>query len=145
MSVLIVCIGNRHLREDALGPRVLERLRCRELPAAIALWEGGIGGLDLLPIVERASHVVFVDAVLGAAPSEIVELEGDASQLVVPHRFGHDAGLSYLLGALPYVCDAPPSWELVGADGAADDALVEAVAAHALELALCRLRAEAAP
>ncbi len=144
MSVLIVCVGNRHLRDDALGARVLERLRCRELPASIELWDGGLAGLDLLPVIERASHVVFVDAVIGAGPSEIAELTGETSQLVVPHRFGHDAGLSYLLGALPYVCDAPPSWELVGADGAADDALVEAVAARALESALSRVRAEVA-
>lgn len=144
MSVCIVCVGNRFVAEDALGPRVLERLREGSLaadPEPFQLVDGGLLGLDLLPIVERASHVVFVDAMTGergADAREVVELRGEPARLAAaasPSSFGHDHGLAFLLRALPHVCDAPPTWELVGAEGIADDALVCAVAARALELA----------
>jgi hydrogenase maturation protease len=141
MTVCIVCVGNRFVAEDALGPRVLERLRdgARLLAREpLELIDGGLLGLDLLSIVERASHVVFVDALTGAGSREVVELRGaEATRAAAasPSSWGHDDGLAFLLRALPHVCDAPPSWELVGAEGVADDALVDAVAARALVLA----------
>lgn len=148
MTVAIVCVGNRLVPEDALGPRVFERLRAAAgegaIERGIALVDGGLRGLDLLPEIERASHVVFVDAVLLDEPGAIVELAGDAGIALddAEGRYDHAAGLAYLLRALPHVCEgAPPSWELVGAAGAPDDALVSSVAAQAL--ALARRRAEA--
>lgn len=144
MTVCIVCVGNRFVAEDALGPRVLDRLRegARLLAREpLELVDGGLLGLDLLSIVERASHVVFVDALTGAGTREVVELRGPDWQSAIsataasPSSWGHDHGLAFLLRALPHVCDTPPSWELVGAEGLADDALVDAVAARALVLA----------
>jgi hydrogenase maturation protease len=141
MTVCIVCVGNRFVAEDALGPRVHARLRERSLVAdaePLRLVDGGLLGLDLLPLVESASHVVFVDAMTGTRPREVIELRGaDATEAAAasPSSWGHDHGLAFLLRALPHVCDAPPSWELVGAEGIADDALVDAVATRALELA----------
>lgn len=147
MTVCIVCVGNRFVAEDALGPRVLERLRgemlahTREPREPLELVDGGLLGLDLLPVVERASHVVFVDAMTGADAREVIVLRGPdwesatSAAAASASRWGHDHGLAFLLRALPHVCDAPPSWELVGAEGVADDALVDAVATRALALA----------
>lgn len=132
--VRVICVGNRLVHEDSLGPRVYDELASRELPPGVSVIEGGIAGLRLLGAVEGAERVIFVDALSGA-PSGVVTVEGGDARLPEAHD-GHGAGLGYLLGALPHVCEgAPPAWSLVGAAGAPDDELVAAVAARALALA----------
>ena len=46
--------------------QVFDRLQeMQPLPAGIELIEGGLAGLNLLPLLERGGRVVFVDAVSG--------------------------------------------------------------------------------
>ncbi len=139
MSVLrIICVGNRYVQADAAGPAVYARLRAAALPPGVELVDGGLGGLDLLRLAEGAERVVFVDQVSGfAAPGEVVELPGaEAAATAGPH-YDHAAGLAYLLRVLPAVCAGPPPevW-VVGIEGSADAAAVEAAAAASLRLAL---------
>lgn len=134
----IVCVGSRVTDADALGPRVHDALAARALPPGVELVDGGLRGLDLLPMVERSSRVVFVDAIdagdaLGPSPDPIVIDAAEASR--VPASGGHDAGLAYLVRCLPFVCDGPPPpFAIVGASGAADAALVDRVADRAIAL-----------
>jgi hydrogenase maturation protease len=157
MTVAIVCVGNRLRPEDALGPRVFDRLNLAargearsEIGEGIALIDGGLRGLDLLPAIERASHVVFVDAVARERPDADAYGEGDAIvevgalDAITPRASGwdHQGGLAWLLHALPHVCEGtPPSWALIGAAGEPDDALVDAVASRALACARDAVRA----
>jgi hydrogenase maturation protease len=137
MAVLVVCVGNRLVPEDSLGPEVHDWLSLRRLPREVELVDGGVRGLDLLGAVERARHVVFVDAVAGLGPAgEVLVVDGPSAARAARSGFGHDGGLEYLLGCLPHVCEGePPGYCLVGAEGPADAALVARVGERALELA----------
>lgn len=138
MAVRIICVGNRLVGEDSLGPRVYDRLSDRPLPAGVEAVDGGLQGLNLVRVVDGADGVVFVDALAGfAAPGRVVVLAGDEAVASARGALDHAAGLAYLLKALPVACDAaPPPWSLVGAEGTPDDELVAAVAERALAVAL---------
>ncbi|MBI5502054.1 MAG: hydrogenase maturation protease [Deltaproteobacteria bacterium] len=137
----IVCVGNRWVAADAAGPRVHDRLAAAALPPGVELVDGGLGGLDLAPLVEGAERVVFVDAVAGfAAPGDFVVLEGPALEAIGAEPFGHGAGLAWLLRALPLVCETGvPRVAVVGLEAPVDDDAVARASAAALRLA------EAAP
>lgn len=133
MTSGIVCVGNRFAERDALGPRVFDWLSKRPLPPDVMLVDGGLRGLDLLPIIEAWPRVVFVDA---CREPEIRELAPPLESALEPEGWDHGAGLVYLLRVLPRVCEAkPPTWRLLCAGGEPDEALVARVGARAISLA----------
>ena len=122
MKGVIICIGNRFVREDSAGCAVLAvLLDMQPLPPHVELIEGGMAGLNLLPYLERGGRVVFVDAVNGfAGPGEIVLL--NRKEIISTFEagpFDHEAGLAYLLSVLPRVGEGVPPEEivLVGLEG----------------------------
>jgi hydrogenase maturation protease len=131
----IICVGNRLVAGDDLGPRVHDLLAGSALPAGIELVDGGLLGLDLLRAVEGSARAVFVDCVEGfAPPGEVVALARREVSDLADGAWGHDAGLPYLFRLLPLVCDGEmPEVTLIGAGHPAAE---EAVAARALEEAL---------
>lgn len=145
MAGRILCLGNRYAAADDAGPRVHDRLAASPLPPGVAVLDGGLAGLGLLPWFERCgregvARVVVVDAVEGfATPGSVVELDPGAVAAAADPAFGHGAGLPWLLRALPLACDGPlPEVRVVGieAGGAADEALLERAAALSLRLAM---------
>lgn len=133
----IICIGNRFVAEDSLGMQVYDLLSTRSLPEGVVLVEGGLAGIDLLPQLEGASHVIFVDALAGTgegAPVQQLKLSD-----VPVDRLQHcDHGTSflYLLGMLPELMDSKlPEITLLGAAGIPDARVVEDAASRALALA----------
>lgn len=132
---VVICLGNRFVPGDDLGSRVHARLMaCRT--DDIEVIDGGLCGLDLLRLVEGRRRVVFVDAVTGlGAAGEVVTLDG-AQVAAYTGAYGHGAGLPYLLTMLPHACAAPlPAITLVGAEGIADEATVDALVTKSLEMA----------
>jgi hydrogenase maturation protease len=118
----IICIGNRFIAEDAAGLEVFDRLQAMQpLPDGIDLVEGGMAGLNLLHLLEQGGRVVFVDAVEGFAQTGEIVLLSHQEILDAPSqlRFGHGAGLPYLLAVLPKVCDGelPEEIVLLGLEG----------------------------
>ena len=75
---VVLGLGNTLQRDDGLGVhalRVLETQLGLPLPdykGAIELLDGGTLGLNLLPIVEEASHLLILDAVNANQPPGIV-------------------------------------------------------------------------
>jgi hydrogenase maturation protease len=141
----IICIGNRFVEEDAAGLLVFDRLReMQSLPDGIELIEGGLAGLNLLPLLEQGGRVVFIDAVRGfAGAGEIVLLDQREIHNIEsrPH-FDHGAGLPYVLAVLPKVCEGilPEEIFLLGLEGVCSVKTIEraarlsiAVAAHGLK------------
>jgi hydrogenase maturation protease len=131
----IICVGNRHVPGDDLGPRVHDLLAVSPLPGGVELVDGGLRGLDLLRTVEGAGRAVFVDAVAGfAPPGEVVTLGREVVAALAEGAWGHAAGLPHLFHLLPRVCDGVmPEVMLIGAETPAGAAMVAAVAARALE------------
>jgi hydrogenase maturation protease len=140
MSATIICIGNRFIAEDAAGLQVFDRLVARRpLPAGIELVEGGLAGLNLLPLLEQGGRVIFVDAVKGfTREGEMVLLSHQEIMQSPGHRrFDHGAGLPYLLAVLPKVCDGelPEEIALVGLEGRCDAEIIEQAAEMSLAIA----------
>jgi hydrogenase maturation protease len=129
----IICIGNRLVAGDQAGLLVYDHLRHKSLPHGVDLVEGGLAGLDLLPLLERGGRVVFVDQVRGFVEADgIVILRGEeifAEGSAI--HFDHRAGLPYLLAVLPQVCEGEMAEEvaLVGLEGRCSAATIERAAA----------------
>lgn len=140
MNTTILCIGNRLVAADTAGPAVYDRLTAlRPLPAGIELIEGGLAGLNLLPLLERGGRVVLVDAVSGyVGPDEIVVLDQhDLLAAADPGRYDHNAGLAYVLAVLPEVCEGemPEELVLVGLEGPWTTATIDRAARMTLAIA----------
>lgn len=73
--ILILGVGNLLLSDDGFGVRVIEILhRDYVLPPQVELYDGGTGGLGLLPIIEKADYLIIIDTVLvGEPPGTIVK------------------------------------------------------------------------
>jgi hydrogenase maturation protease len=136
----IICIGNRFVPQDAAGFRVYQRLQRRPRPPDVELIDGGLAGLDLLRLLEGVERVVFVDRVDLDGPATVVVLEAEEVAALADERYGHAAGLPYLLRVAPAVCEGPlPDMLLVGIDLDLEqqdgEAALEEAASLALELA----------
>lgn len=138
LTARILCIGNRFVCEDSFGSRVYDMLMDMERPAEVDIVDGGLAGLNLLRYLDDGRPVVFVDAISGFAPmGEVTIIDGDFVALQATGRFGHEAGLPFLLRVLPEVADNPPSRiRLVGCEGIASEGAVRDAAHLSLQLAL---------
>lgn len=135
--LLVLGIGNVLMRDEGVGVRIAEALLeggagdlltdgpptggrpglmgapPREgppgLPARTRIVDGGTLGLDLLPLVEGARAVCFVDAIdAGLTPGSVVVLRGDEIDSMLSQPISaHEVGLAELIatarfsGALP--------------------------------------------
>lgn len=86
-EVLVIGLGNPIMADDGLGLAALERLRQRwSLPESVRLVDGGTWGMNLLPLIEEAERVVFLDAInVGGPVGSLVRLEREE----LPRLFAH--------------------------------------------------------
>jgi len=136
-SASIVCIGNRFVDSDSVGPRVYDFLSHRSMPRGISLIDGGLLGLNLLRFVEGVSRVVFVDALEGFAPvGQPVVLNHSIALEERPVPYGHEGGFAFLLRMLTAVFgDDLPEIVLVGAESPIAPDVVGQLADIALSIA----------
>ena len=80
-NILIACIGNIFLGDDAFGVEVARALSTRSLPTNAKLVDFGIRGWDLTyALMEDHDAVILVDAVpRGEAPGTLYLIEPDAN------------------------------------------------------------------
>jgi len=118
----IICIGNRYIPEDAAGIEVYEFLKTRNIPHDIEVIDGGLAGLNLLPLVESMERIVFVDRITGfGAEGRIVWLKSGDVATLADERFDHTSGLPFLLRVLPQVCNGTiPAIRILGIEGIPD-------------------------
>lgn len=98
--VLVACVGNIFLGDDAFGVRVAERLATLKLPEGVAVKDFGIRGYDLAyALMEDWELVILVDAVQrGGVPGTVYVIEPepgamDAAPAVDPHTMNPAAVL----------------------------------------------------
>ncbi len=131
-AVLVVCVGNELIADDAVGYEVYTRLRSMDLPPGARIEFAGVGGVALLDYLtggERA--MIVVDAVqLGADAGTIHCLPWDA----VPSRgnaaiSAHGIGLKEAMdiGNILYPGLIPPAVMLVGIEGRCFNMMREAM------------------
>ncbi len=108
--VLVIGLGNPIMADDGLGLAALARLRDDwSWPAGVELVDGGTWGMNLLPLVETADRILFLDAVdTDAAPGTPVRFErDDLPRYIELHLSPHQVDLREVLalaefrGALP--------------------------------------------
>jgi hydrogenase maturation protease len=69
-QVLVIGLGNPIMGDDGLGIAALERLReSWALPQSVRLVDGGTWGMNLLPLVEDARELLFLDAIDRGRPA----------------------------------------------------------------------------
>ena len=136
-SIRIICVGNRYVESDNVGPRVYDYLARRDMPEDVSLIDGGLAGLDLLRFVEGGRRVVFVDALHGFVPGDLpLVLDHGTALGEWAAGYGHDGGLAYLLRMLPAVCgNGLPEIALVGAGAPVATDVVGHLAEMALSIA----------
>ncbi len=74
---VVLGLGNILFRDEGSGIHCLDALQAKLDPhVTIELVDGGVLGLNLLPLVETCSHLLVLDAVdAGEAPGTIIEIE----------------------------------------------------------------------
>jgi len=92
-TVAVIGLGNPLLGDDALGLVALERLSAYyDVPGTVSLHDGGTWGMSLLPVIEDATNVLFLDAIdRKEAPGTFIRLEGveipaTLAHMLSPHQ-----------------------------------------------------------
>jgi hydrogenase maturation protease len=103
--IVVVGIGNLLLGDDGLGVHALWKLREMLPDPRLEYLDGGTVGLGLLPYLEDATHVLFLDAIdapQGLRAGEgLIELPLEDAPADLGLRVSpHDAGLPELVGTL---------------------------------------------
>lgn len=69
---MILGIGNMILRDDGIGPRLIQELRNIISDPDIALRETSLSGINLMELLTGFDHAIIIDAIqTGARPGEI--------------------------------------------------------------------------
>ena len=71
-SLTILGIGNILMRDEGVGVRLMEAVRdARTWPGEVEFIDGGVGGLNLLNIIEEAARLIVFDAAdMGLPPGQ---------------------------------------------------------------------------
>lgn len=82
-GILVAGIGNAWLSDDGFGGEVAKKLEARELPAGVAVFDFGTGGLDLAYEVMRGyDALVLVDVSRqGGEPGTLYVMEPDPDEI----------------------------------------------------------------
>lgn len=112
--LLVMGLGNPLMSDDGAGLELLKLVMEKaaltgDFSDQIIFEDGGTLGMSLLPSIEDAEVVVFLDAVrTGAEPGTVVlrekhELPGHYSRVISPHQIGlrEVSGAAQLRGTLP--------------------------------------------
>ncbi|HBG05949.1 MAG: peptidase [Geobacteraceae bacterium GWC2_58_44] len=139
---IVVCIGNELIADDAAGFEVYRRLA----PIAARLEYCGVGGIDILPLLQGETDLIVVDAVqLGAAPGTVHVMPWD---LLPESRAGisaHGLGLreAIEIGRILYAGVIPERVTLVGIEGCCFNLTREFMTwevARAIDVAVAKVR-----
>ena len=119
---IIICIGNELIADDAVGFEVYNQLLAEGQVenSRIRLEYCGVGGIDILQMLEGESDLIVVDAVqFGAAPGTIHVIPWDSLPGNGSAISAHGLGLreTVEIGNLLYPEKMPERIKLVGIEG----------------------------
>jgi hydrogenase maturation protease len=114
---VVLGVGNVLNRDEGLGVHALRMLDAR-LPAGgeVEAVDGGVLGLNLLPMVEECDRLLVLDAVdRGTEPGTLVELDRDEIPLFAGVKMSqHQITMQEVLGLALVRGKLPPVLRLVG-------------------------------
>ena len=115
--VVVLGIGNVLLSDEGVGVHVIRALAQRYVETdELEIVDGGTAGMELLPLLEGADHLIVVDAIrFGQPPASIVRLEREQVPAYFKTKLSpHQVGLSDVLAALAFKGAAPCRVVLIG-------------------------------
>jgi hydrogenase maturation protease len=116
-KVVILGIGNVLLSDEGVGVHAVRALVERyDLADEVEVVDGGTTGMELLPELEGAEHLIVIDAIrAGQPPASVVRLEGDQVPAFFKTKLSpHQVGLSDVLASLAFKGAAPGYVVLIG-------------------------------
>jgi hydrogenase maturation protease len=113
---VVLGVGNVLNRDEGLGVHALRLLEEEATGVAAELIDGGVLGLNLLPLVEECDRLLVLDAVdRGEEPGTLVELGRDEIPLFAGIKMSqHQITLQEVLGLAAMREKLPPVLRLVG-------------------------------
>ncbi|MFN2158368.1 MAG: HyaD/HybD family hydrogenase maturation endopeptidase [Anaerolineales bacterium] len=145
---IVLGIGNTLNTDEGLGICALDGLRARlGEQDQLEILDGGTLGLNLLPLVENASHLLILDAVnVGKPPGTVVELAKDDIPLFRGIKMSdHQISFQEVLGLAKVRDKFPQYLHLIGAQpanhsiGVGLSPTIEAVIPEIVERAITKL------
>lgn len=103
--VVILGLGNLIRCDDGIGIHAIQRLLSDKLvPAGVEVMDGGTLGLQLLPAIEDATHILVLDAVnTGADPGTIVRYTMSELEPLPGSPSVHQIGFADMLEGLRWM------------------------------------------
>ncbi|MCR4395800.1 MAG: HyaD/HybD family hydrogenase maturation endopeptidase [Candidatus Saccharicenans sp.] len=118
-KIMVLGLGNILNHDEGAGVYALKELQQiapAEIKSRAELIDGGVLGMDLLPYVERATHLLILDAVDGGfEPGQVLEYENDEMQLFYHGRISwHQLGFQEVLAMAKVRGKFPEEVHLIG-------------------------------
>ncbi|EEJ53161.1 hydrogenase maturation protease [Mobiluncus mulieris 28-1] len=128
----VLAVGNSIMGDDRIGLEILSRLQgmLRQRPSwdaavqrgELAFVEGGISGMELVPVVQESSRLLILDSIApgdSRPPGQALRLQGDHVPRLLSMKLSpHQVGLLDVLTAARLTKREPEVIEVVGVVGA---------------------------
>lgn len=116
MHIIVLGLGNLIRSDDGVGVHAVRQLlEDRRVPENVEVLDGGTLGLQLLPSIEEATHLLAIDAVrAGASPGTIHRFDIADMQPLPGTPSVHQLGFADLLAALRLLEKFPKHMILLG-------------------------------
>jgi hydrogenase maturation protease len=123
MKTVVLGLGNLIQSDDGVGLFALRRLeQDPRVPPDVSLVEGGTKGLELVPYVCEASHLLVLDSLEAGAPAgTVLRVEGEDLRSLPGRGSAHQLALADLLVALRMLGKEPQQTVLLGVQPANTD------------------------
>lgn len=109
-TIVVLGVGNILLKDEGAGVRVIQKLDEEyEFPEHVEVVDGGVLGLSLITVIERADYLIVVDAVkLGGRPGDLFRVPWED----IPDRTRYKDSLHQVdfvetMSVLPLIAEVP--------------------------------------
>jgi hydrogenase maturation protease len=113
----ILGLGNLLNLDEGFGIHALRAMQ-EAIPASddVEFVDGGVLGMNLLPLVEESSYLLVLDAIdAGQPPGTIIELKGEQIPLFTAAKLSeHQVGFQEVLGLARFRGNLPMNLHLIG-------------------------------
>lgn len=109
MRIHILCFGNALHGDDGFGEAVYQQLQTLTLPEQVALFNVGTRSIHALNLFEQCEVAILIDAEANQGRAGYVRVIADPEPpMLACANTPHEAGLAWLLQAMPVTIPQPP-------------------------------------